>query len=185
MVCSSAPHSQAAEGAISHLYKQEWKLPTLVRRQLSWTHAVLGRVIPRVWAGPAFSRLDWLLAIEPRAKEGPAQRLQTYTLNRKCLWSAGAGPTLFFKRRKIKLTALFYAINHHNSFLNRNNGHCFPAMCSLSFFNSRREDNVLKLFSVSITSVSFFAGQFSKVTTRYGSIVIAVSKVTATCLLNV
>ena len=44
-VCSSAPHSQVAEQAISHLYKQERKRPTPVRRRLSL--AVLGRVIPR------------------------------------------------------------------------------------------------------------------------------------------
>ena len=35
MVYSSAPHSQAAEEAIPHLYKQEQKHPTLVRRRLS------------------------------------------------------------------------------------------------------------------------------------------------------
>jgi len=45
-LCSSAPHSQAAEEAIPHLYKQERKRPTLVRRRLRRTHVVLGRVIP-------------------------------------------------------------------------------------------------------------------------------------------
>ena len=45
-VCSSAPNWQAAEGAISHLCKQKRKLATPVRRQLSRTHAILGRVIP-------------------------------------------------------------------------------------------------------------------------------------------
>jgi len=45
--------------------------------------------------GPAFSRLDRLLPIEPRAKGGPALRLQTYSFNRKCLCSAGVGPTIF------------------------------------------------------------------------------------------
>ena len=43
--CSSAPHSQAAEEAIPHLYKHERKCPTPVRRRLSRTHAILGRVI--------------------------------------------------------------------------------------------------------------------------------------------
>ena len=42
-VCSSAPHSQAGEGAITHLYMQERKPPTPVRRRLSRTEAVLGR----------------------------------------------------------------------------------------------------------------------------------------------
>jgi len=46
-VCS-APHSQAAEEAILHLYKQERKRPKLVRRRLSGTKALLGRVIPGV-----------------------------------------------------------------------------------------------------------------------------------------
>jgi len=47
-VCSSAPHSQTAEEAIPHLYKQERKRPTPVRRRLSLTQALLGRVIPCV-----------------------------------------------------------------------------------------------------------------------------------------
>ena len=50
MVCSSAPHSQAAEEDILHLYKQEQKHPTPVRRRLSRMQAVLGRVIPGVCA---------------------------------------------------------------------------------------------------------------------------------------
>ena len=45
-VCSSAPHLQAAEEAIPHLYKQERKRPTPVRRRLSRTQALVGRVIP-------------------------------------------------------------------------------------------------------------------------------------------
>ena len=48
-VWSSAPHSQPAGEAIPHLCKPEWKHSTLVRRRLSRTHAVLGRVIPRGW----------------------------------------------------------------------------------------------------------------------------------------
>jgi len=44
---SSAPHSQAAEEAIPHLYKQERKRPTPVRRRLSRTQALLGRVTLR------------------------------------------------------------------------------------------------------------------------------------------
>ena len=43
MVYSSAPHSQAVEGAIPHLRKQEKKRATPVRRRLGRTHAVLGR----------------------------------------------------------------------------------------------------------------------------------------------
>ena len=50
--CSSAPHSQAAEGAIHCLCKQERKRLTLVRRWLSRTHAVVGRVIPGGWVMP-------------------------------------------------------------------------------------------------------------------------------------
>jgi len=45
-VCSSAPHWQATEGAIPHLCKQERKRPIPVRRRLSRTQALLGRVIP-------------------------------------------------------------------------------------------------------------------------------------------
>ena len=45
-VCLSAPHSQAAEEAIPHLYKQERKRPAPVRRRLSRTQALLGMIIP-------------------------------------------------------------------------------------------------------------------------------------------
>jgi len=36
-------------GDIPHLYMQEWKRPTPVRRRLSRTQALLGRVIPGGW----------------------------------------------------------------------------------------------------------------------------------------
>ena len=46
-VCSSAPHSQAAERAIPHLCKLERQRPKPVQRwRLSRTHAVLDRAIP-------------------------------------------------------------------------------------------------------------------------------------------
>ena len=41
------PHSQAAKEAIPYKCKQKRKCPTPIRRRLKWTHAVLGRVIPR------------------------------------------------------------------------------------------------------------------------------------------
>jgi len=43
----------------------------------------------------------------------------------------------------------------------------------------------LKLFSVALISVSYLAGQVSVAAAKYGSVVIAVSMVTAVCLLNV
>jgi len=46
-VCSSAPHSQVADETISHLYKQERKRPTPVRRRLSRTQTVPERIIRR------------------------------------------------------------------------------------------------------------------------------------------
>jgi len=49
MVFSSAPHSQATEGAILHLHNQDQKRPKLVRRRLSQTHTVLGRAVPGGW----------------------------------------------------------------------------------------------------------------------------------------
>jgi len=48
-VCSSAPHSQAAEEVIPHLYKQGRKRPTPVRRRLSRTQALLARATPGGW----------------------------------------------------------------------------------------------------------------------------------------
>ena len=48
-MCSSAPHSQAAEGAISHLCKLDRKSPTTVRSRLNRTQGVLGKAIPRGW----------------------------------------------------------------------------------------------------------------------------------------
>ena len=59
--------------------------------------------------------------------------------------------------------------------VNRSSRHCFTAMCDLSFFNNVREDKVLQLFSVSITSVSYSAGRFSIVAARYDSTVMVVS----------
>ena len=44
-VCSSAPHSYAAEGTITHVSKQERQRPRAVRRRLRRTHSVLVRVI--------------------------------------------------------------------------------------------------------------------------------------------
>ena len=64
-VCSSAPHSQAAEEAIPHLYKHERKRPTPVRRWLNRTQALLGRVIPGGWvpvSGMKVRRLVGLFA---------------------------------------------------------------------------------------------------------------------------
>jgi len=52
MVCSSAPHSQAAKEVIPQLYTQERKRSTPVRRPLSRTQALLGRVAP----GDGFGR---------------------------------------------------------------------------------------------------------------------------------
>jgi len=63
----SAPHSQAAEEAIPHLYRQVQKRPTPVRRQLSRTQAFLGKVIPgvcvpvsgiKVWSPPTPRSID-------------------------------------------------------------------------------------------------------------------------------
>jgi len=59
----SAPHSQGAEEAIPHLHKQEQKRPTPVRRELSRTHAVLGRVIPGGWVPASWMKLRILVAL--------------------------------------------------------------------------------------------------------------------------
>ena len=64
-VCSSAPHSQAAEEAIPHLYKQERKCPTPVRRWLSRTQALLVRVIRGVGAGVGEENAESCGAIRP------------------------------------------------------------------------------------------------------------------------
>jgi len=48
-VCISPPHSQAAEEAICHFYKQWQKCLTPARRRLSRTQAVLRRVAPEMW----------------------------------------------------------------------------------------------------------------------------------------
>ena len=45
-VCSLAPHSHFAEEARPHLCMDEPKRPTLVRRRLSLTQAVLIKLIP-------------------------------------------------------------------------------------------------------------------------------------------
>ena len=62
-VCSSAPHSQAAVGAIPHLCPVERNKPTPVRRQLSLTQNInsLGRYIP--------SALELTSGIKVRTRE--------------------------------------------------------------------------------------------------------------------
>jgi len=68
-VRSSAPHSQAADEAITHLYKQERKRQTQVQKRLSRIHAVLERIIPAGWVPVSgikvrlnASGLRWLFA---------------------------------------------------------------------------------------------------------------------------
>ena len=64
-VCSPAPHSKAAEEAISHFYKQERKRPTAVRRWLSRTQALLGRVIPGGWMPVSEMKMRSLMSCPP------------------------------------------------------------------------------------------------------------------------
>ena len=45
-VCSEAPQSQFGEEARPHLCMDEWNRPTPVRRRLSLTQAVRGKIIP-------------------------------------------------------------------------------------------------------------------------------------------
>jgi len=54
----------------------------------------------------------------------------------------------------------------------------------VSFFNTGRGISFEAVFCF-ITSVSYLAGQFAIVATRYGSMVVAISAVTATYLLKV
>ena len=44
--CSSEPHSQTERGTTTHLQNQERRSSTPLRRRLSRTHTILGRVIP-------------------------------------------------------------------------------------------------------------------------------------------
>ena len=64
----------------------------------------------------------------------------------------------------------------------------FSIMCGLVFQQQLVKAEivkVLKLFPVSIASVSYLEVKFSVAAARYGSILVAVSIVTATCLLKV
>ena len=45
-VCSEVPHSQFGEGVRPHLCMDEWNRPTPVRRRLSLTQAIRGKLIP-------------------------------------------------------------------------------------------------------------------------------------------
>jgi len=63
MACSSAPHSQAAGEAISHSYKQDRKRPTPVRRRLSRTQALLGRVISKGWVPVSGMKVQSLVGL--------------------------------------------------------------------------------------------------------------------------
>ena len=46
VICFSVSHSQAAMGAVSHLYIVEWRRSIPVQRRLSLTHVGLRKVIP-------------------------------------------------------------------------------------------------------------------------------------------
>ena len=65
MVCFSAPHSQAAEEAIPHLHKHERKRPTSVRRRLSQTQALLGRVTLGRWVPVSGMKMRVLCGCSP------------------------------------------------------------------------------------------------------------------------
>jgi len=65
MVCSSAPHLQAAEDVIPHLSKQEWKHLTPVQKQLSQIHAVLRRVIPGGWVSVSGMKEQSISVVQP------------------------------------------------------------------------------------------------------------------------
>jgi len=62
-VCFSAPHSQAAEEAIPHFYRQERKRPTPVWRRLSRTQALLGRSIPWEWVPVSVMKMRSLVGL--------------------------------------------------------------------------------------------------------------------------
>ena len=49
-ICSIAPQSQFGEGARPHLCINKWNRPTPVRKRLSLTQAVWGKLIPTVLA---------------------------------------------------------------------------------------------------------------------------------------
>jgi len=60
-VCTSVPHSQAADGDIPHLCKQERKPSTPVRRRLSRSHAILGRAVQGGWVPTSGMKLQSLV----------------------------------------------------------------------------------------------------------------------------
>ena len=71
--CSSATYSQAAQEAIPLLYKQERKRPTPARRQLSWTQALLGRIILLCgcWCGGWKCGVLWGCSTTPHSTGNP------------------------------------------------------------------------------------------------------------------
>ena len=69
-VCSAAPHSQFGEGARPHLCMDEWNSPTPVRRRLSLTQAVWGKLIP--------TGLALVLGIKTRSREVFSQYFAFY-----------------------------------------------------------------------------------------------------------
>jgi len=72
---TSLLHSQAAEEAIPHLYTQQRKRPTLVRRLLSQTQALLGRVTPERRYGRWQNRINAQLALRHILMSGLKMRI--------------------------------------------------------------------------------------------------------------
>ena len=142
-----------------------------------------------LWSGPALSQLDLLLPIGSRAT--PDLRKLTLSIEAACVVPA-RGPQYILAQgswpAKIKVHCDLRGYNtiiHRNSFWNRVSGHCFSILYGPAFFQKQlvkaESALVLKLFSVSVVSVSYVAGQVFIVAARYSSTVVAVSLLT--CLL--
>jgi len=99
------PHSQVAEKAIPHLYKQERKRPTAVRRRLSRTRAVLGRVIPGGWVPVSGIKVRSLVRLSNHSAFHPwsaqcAARMLLLSLSDKMMGCCAVGTNVCLNLRR-------------------------------------------------------------------------------------
>jgi len=128
----------------------------------------------------AFGRLYRLFPIRPHAKRGPALPPQNLHFQSKVFVYCWREAHCIFSAWDPLPSKTIEKINKLRRFLTPSiilirslivtMAIVFRQCVAWVFFNRRRDDKVLKLFSVLITNVLHVAGQFSIVATWYGSI---------------
>ena len=142
-VCSEAPHLQFGEGARLYLCMDEWNCPTPVRRRLSLTQVVQGKLIPtglalvlgvKLWILEVFSHYSvfhlWFFLSEARM-----QVLQDYLKDSAELTQMGVWILVSFRKRlRIHLKTIQDMIRVQRSTLSQ--GECCSQSAKLAWLDA-------------------------------------------------